>query len=128
MPSPIIENRNKDFQTDEQQKSPYNGFLRPPSCNAENGNSMDETILLEDRNLNNCPTTKSMVVNFGPSGTTTTRTTMSSARNNSYSFKSVYKVPELRNRLLILAVAFTVLGAAFGALTIYFAGLRNGKS
>lgn len=127
----MVENHNKDFQFeaggDEAQKTANNGFLwnTGRTVGGENGGSggqdVDVTgVLLEDRSLNNGPTTKSMIVNFGPTGATT-RTSIS----RHYTLGSVYKEPRLRNRLIVLAVAFMVLGAAFGALTIYFAGTPN---
>lgn len=128
MPSPMLENHNKDFQLeaggDEAQKTANNGFLwnTGRSVGGENGGAdVDVTgVLLEDRSLSHGPTTKPMIVNFGPTGATT-RTSIS----RHYTLGSVYKEPRLRNRLIVLAVAFMVLGAAFGALTIYFAGSPN---
>lgn len=122
----MVENHNKDFQLDaggdEAQKTANNGFLWNTGRSGENGGGggqdVDVTgVLLEDRSLNNGPSTKPMIVNFGPTGATT-RTSIS----RHYTLGSVYKEPRLRNRLIVLAVAFMVLGAAFGALTIYFAG------
>lgn len=110
MPSPIVESRNKDYevndQQQQQQKSSNNGFIR--NSNGENGSGDPESlgVLLEDGQLNNGPTARPMVVNFGPG--TTTRT-------------SISRLNPPQNRLIILAISFMVLGAAIGALTIYFA-------
>lgn len=121
MPSPIVENRNKDYdvsdQQQQQQKSANNGFIRNQNRNGENGGDVESMgVLLEDRTINNGPSPRPMIVNFGPGATTRT------SIPRQYTFGSVYKEPQLRNRLLILAVAFMVVGAAIGALTIYFAG------
>lgn len=133
MPSPIIENRNKDYQlpVDERQLFINNGYLHTGSANnrnncnsVDNGIAMDDAtgILLEEKNANG--PSKPIIVNFGPTGTTT-RTAVggsASAGRRTLSVAALCKEAKSRNSLLIAAGVLIVLGAVCGGLVIYLIG------
>lgn len=130
MPSPITENRNKDYQLpiDERQLFINNGYLHTGSANnrnncnsVDNGIAMDDAtgILLEEKNANG--PSKPIIVNFGPGGTTT-RTAVggsTSAGRRTLSIVTLCKEAKSRNSLLLAASVLIVLGAVFGGLLIY---------
>ena len=121
-------------------KSLNNGYIRAPQPKS----SMDDAsgVLLDNQedmettnqeildkltpslqNLHNQQ--KSVIVNLGPGSVTKTSIQPSNHQNDLIkppSSLDLFKRSKLRNRLIVLACAFLVLGAAFGALTIYFAG------
>ncbi|XP_059609533.1 neprilysin-1 [Phlebotomus argentipes] len=150
MPSPISESRNREFllQGDEWQKSVNNGYLRTTSAHlersvgVENGSgapaqvptdaagmqSVDEAtgILLQPETMPEsglqevaAPQKTSTVVHFAPGSVPQTSV------QRGLPIEFMYRDTKLRRRLLVLAVALMVLGAAIGALSIYFAGTFN---
>lgn len=134
MPSPITENRNKDYQlqqsVDERQIFINNGYLHKQSTtninNRNNCNNIDSNgiaimddatgILLEEKNSNG--PTKPIIVNFGPTGTTTTRTS-SIVTGRTLSIVALCKESKIRNSLLIAAGILIIVGAVIGGLIIY---------
>ncbi|XP_055711716.1 neprilysin-1 [Phlebotomus papatasi] len=146
MPSPISESRNRDFllHGDEWQKSVNNGYLRT-AIGAENGaggtgqvpsdsiglQQTDEAtgILLQPETIAEgtlqCsemgvqPQKTSTIVHFAPGSVPQTSV------QRGLPIEFMYRDTKLRRRLLVLAVALMVLGAAIGALSIYFAGTFN---
>lgn len=125
MPSPVSEN----------QKKINNGYLHNVPATAEtttphrnfcDGNGqVDEALLGENTTSqpigsmiggggggSSSDNSKTTIVHFGPGPCTRT----SIQRTNLIS-----QDPKLRNRLFVIAAALIVLGAAIGALSIYFA-------
>lgn len=125
---------------DDWNKTTNNGYLRSPTNNKKINCVMDEVTgpLLDDRtttlttsdtigvetqsgvggggsslgqtSTSNGPP-KTTIVHFGPGPITKT----------SIQKKSIYNQTNVRNRIIILAILFTILGAILGALTINFA-------
>lgn len=121
MPSPVSEN----------QKKLNNGYLHnvpatvettTPHKNCFDGNGQVDEALLGETDQQQIvmgggvagagDNSKTTIVHFGPGPCTRT----SIQRTNLIS-----QDPKLRNRLFVIAAALIVLGAAIGALTLYFA-------
>lgn len=85
--------------------------------------SSGETLLHYHPNEANTIITSAQMNSHNVPITTTTTTTTS--RNPPV---SIFRQPKLKRPLIVLAIAFMVLGAAIGALTIYFFGNFTARS
>lgn len=139
MPSPCVNDTNHQAsKEDARQTFVNNGYLRTATVSGlpmshhrnnsstENGLAMDEAtgVLLEEKNLNGPPSSKSVIVNFGPGSMT--RTSVA----KSLSVRGVCHEPELRKIVLIIVVVSIIIGALFGALISYLSSTEscdNGK-
>lgn len=121
MPSPVSENQKK-INNGYLHNVPPTGTTTPHRICCDGNGQVDEALLGENTSqqivsMGGGPGTtgdnsKTTIVHFGPGPCTRT----SIQRTNLIS-----QDPKLRNRLFVIAAALIVLGAAIGALSLYFA-------
>lgn len=119
MPSPIIENQKKINNGYLHNVPAIVGTTTPHRICCDGNGQVDEALLGENQSQQiicdgpaGAGDSKTTIVHFGPGPCTRT----SIQRTNLIS-----QDPKLRNRLFVIAAALIVLGAAIGALSLYFA-------
>lgn len=119
MPSPVSENQKKINNGYLHSVPAIAGTTTPHRICCDGNGQVDEALLGENtsQQIMGGPGTtgdnsKTTIVHFGPGPCTRT----SIQRTNLIS-----QDPKLRNRLFVIASALIVLGAAIGALSLYFA-------
>lgn len=120
MPSPITENQKKINNGYLHNVPSIAGTTTPHRICCDGNGQVDEALLGENQSQQIVcdgpagagDNSKTAIVHFGPGPCTRT----SIQRTNLISSD-----PKLRNRLFVIAAALIVLGAAIGALSLYFA-------